>query len=357
MDTTSPPQRYEHGEPARQSGASLAFALQLFGALIGAVAGTVLSSRLGSSPTDRLVGAFAGAALPIVATVAGPWHRGRIALSIVATIAGLVLLYTGATAIDYAQKRPETFPLPSALPPTQGEQSEEEDGVGITVSPPTLSCDDDGCESTVTIESSGDKTLELTTMEVRGDARDDFRPDGRCQQIELAPGDACEFGVDFATSVPGAVRTAELVIHQNVGADPTLVPLEGEADEVPGGQGDLSLAPAEELCTYQPGGLPDGSDALQVFVRIQAAGVPAGSVRVGASSDTGSSGSVVAGIGQIGVPLGVGPEDSGTTPVVTVTVDPDDAVAETSEDNNTLRVRAQMPAVPGPGAAVPCQVV
>ena len=55
--------------------------------------------------------------------------------------------------------------------------------------------------------------------------------------------------------------------------------------------------------------------------------------------------------------LGVGPEDSGTTPVVTVTVDPDDAVAETSEDNNTLRVRAQMPAVPGPGAAVPCQVV
>ena len=76
--------------------------------------------------------------------------------------------------------------------------------------------------------------------------------------------------------MPGAVRTAELVIHQNVGEDPTLVPLEGEADEVPGGQGDLSLAPAEELCTYQPGGLPDGSDALQVFVRIQAAGLPAG---------------------------------------------------------------------------------
>ena len=272
MATTSPPQPQAHGEPARQFGASATFALQLFGALIGAVAGTVLSSRLGSSPTDRLVGAFAGAALPMVATVAGPWHRGRIALSMVATIAGLILLYTGATAIDYAQKRPETFPLPRALPPTQGEQSEEEGGVGITVSPPTLSCDDDGCASAVTIESSGDKTLELTTMEVRGDAAGDFRPDGRCQQIELAPGDECEFEVDFATSVPGAVRTAELVIHQNVGDDPTLVPLEGQADEVPGGQGDLSLAPTEELCTYQPGGLPDGSDALRVFVRIQAAG-------------------------------------------------------------------------------------
>ena len=136
-----------------------------------------------------------------------------------------------------------------------------------------------------------------------------------------------------------------------------LVPLEGKADEVPDGQGDLSLAPAEELCTYQPGGLPDGSDALQVFVRIQAADSPAESVRVGATSDTGLSGGVVAGIGEISLPLEVGPEDSGTTPVVTVTVDPDDAVPETSEDNNTLRVRAQMPAVPGPGGAVPCQVV
>ena len=260
-----------------------------------------------------------------------------------ATIAGLVLLYTGATAIDYAQKRPPTFPLPSALPPTQGKIEHEEDGVGITVSPPTLSCDDDGCESSVTIERSGDQPLELATMEVRGDARLDFRPDDRCQQIQLAPGDKCEFGVDFTTSVPGAVRTAELVLHQNVGDDPTFVPLEGKADEGLAGQGDLSLAPTEELCAYQPGGLPDGSDALQLFVRIQAAGLPARPVQVGATSDTGLSGSVVAGIGDIGLALAVGPEDSGTTPVVTVTVDPDDALPETNEDNNTLRVKAQMP--------------
>ncbi|MEU9884201.1 hypothetical protein [Sphaerisporangium sp. NPDC051011] len=102
---------------------------------------------------------------------------------------------------------------------------------GVEVTPGEINCTSEGgCDNNeVIIKSVGDAILKVTYMEFRGAGKAYFTQDGSCERKNLASGVSCSFGVNFTSPPEGGTVTATLVIHHNVGADPTTVNLRGEA--------------------------------------------------------------------------------------------------------------------------------
>ncbi|MEV6987235.1 hypothetical protein AB0M95_39075 [Sphaerisporangium sp. NPDC051017] len=101
----------------------------------------------------------------------------------------------------------------------------------VAVTPREINCTSEGgCDNNeVRIESVGDATLKVTYMEIKGAGRAYFTADDNCAHKNMAPGVVCSFGVTYTAPASGGIVEARLIIHHNVGADPTTVNLRGEA--------------------------------------------------------------------------------------------------------------------------------
>jgi hypothetical protein len=336
---------------------------QLVLAMVGSVCGTLITGALDTSPGVRLIGAVLGAAVPTLISYAGPHSHVRAGVGVLVTAVALFVTYGGFTLFDFATDRPETFPLPSALPQPDedgGATSTTEDGLGIEVTPDLLRCSAEGCEEPVTIKSTGEELLMISEIEfVDGEAAAEFDHDGACENERLSKDEECRLSVSFTPSGSGGTRRARLEIHQNLLGPPTYVPVEGEAEDGPEPPaGDLFASPDGVRCRHQRAGTAEGEDALQISLSLQFQGASPDElpgVVISAQSDAGPSDSARGGVGEGRVmALALQPEHYGRTHLVTVRIDPEDEVPETDEDNNQLTVSVQVPEQPASSQDLPC---
>jgi hypothetical protein len=331
----------------------------LVAAIIAASCGALLTNALDGSANLRLAGAVLGATIPVVATQAGPAMRLRT---------GLAILFT---LFAYATDRPSTFPIPPSAPDPAGSGGDSggdgPSGPGIAVEPNSVRCDPDGCDDdSITIESTGSEPLRITRVEFDGEGANEFTEGHECDGAELVRGDDCTLTLTFVPADAAGTRAARLVIHQNLPGPPTYVQLEATSDgnTTPSTTTNL-VASADGLrCVFQHGGaLVNGQpvDALQIWLSLKLEGADPGDLPglplVSAKSDQGPSVRFNSAIGEgVVAALPVGTGDLGKTHDVTITVDPENSVAEEKEDDNTLEVAAVLPANPQPTQELPCSV-
>lgn len=332
-------------------------------AMIGSVCGTLITDALDTTPTVRLIGAVLGAAIPTLVTYAGSYSHLRASVGIAVTAVALFVTYGGFTLVDFATDQPKTFPLPPAVPEPDEEESSastemSQGGIGIKVTPEVLRCSSDACEQPVTIKSTGEKSLRVTTIELEGEAASSFRHGGECENQSLLKDEDCSLNVSFASSGTGGNERARLIIHQNLPSPPTYVDLEGEGGaEKP--IGDLVASPIGVACIHQ--GAVDARDVVKIYFFLQL---------VGANPNSLPGGVLVTGRSNIGhfvsyrsrvsdqeksvASLLVWPGSYGRTGSVFVRLDPKNQVREDNEDNNQLRVSVPLPERPARTQALDC---
>jgi len=215
-------------------------------AVLGAVVSTTLTGAAGAGPWGTLVGAAVG---PVVTTTfttkkAGEKGRVRTAVIVILSLTALAITVIGIGIADRAAghsvipgttDRAATFPqvnpagnsspTPSVTPsPTEtgsaGSTLRTESVPVPAVDPLTLDCGQTSAGSTVTcpvltIANIGPSVLEITAVEVTGDAADDFSAREDCVGTMLNQGETCTMTVEFKPQSFGQ-RSAVLVIHQNV---------------------------------------------------------------------------------------------------------------------------------------------
>lgn len=87
-------------------------AIPMLLAVIGSVAGTLVTSALSSSPELALLGAALGAAIPPLVAVAGPFTHLRLWGGVLIAVIALVVTYGGFTVRDKAMGvQDPTFPV------------------------------------------------------------------------------------------------------------------------------------------------------------------------------------------------------------------------------------------------------
>jgi len=220
-------------------------------AVLGAVVSTTLTGAAGAGPWGTLVGAAVG---PVVTTTfttkkAGESGRVRTAAIVILSLTALVITVVGIGIADRAAghsvipgttDRAATFPRvnpagnASPAPPvtasptatgSAGPTFRNESGPVPAVDPLTLDCGRTAAGSTVTcpvltIANIGPSILEITGIDVTGDAADDFSAHEECVGSLLNQGETCTMTVEFKPQTFGS-RSAVLVIHQNVPAPDT----------------------------------------------------------------------------------------------------------------------------------------
>jgi hypothetical protein len=272
----------------------------------------------------------------------------------IAVTAGFVVTYGGFTLFDYASDRAATFPLPPALPQpdatpdpsSSGSTSRSGNGIGITVSPRTLQCtEEDGCDRTVSVRSTGSRDLEITGVQFDGAAAASFSQDGGCDGATLVRDEGCDIAIGFTPAGAGETAEARLVIHQNLPGTPSFVRLVGTGS---GAEPTVNLEPVVESCRYRvAAGAADPELVLSVALGVENADdSPVDQVAVAASIDgTEARGdtlvAVAGGPGEITVPVAAEQLDSELT--VAVAADPANEVPETNEDDNVHDIQVTVP--------------
>jgi hypothetical protein len=104
------------GTPARD-GPRVHKAGRLALSVIAAIAGTVLTSALNGSPQLRLAAAAVGSAVPAFMTEPGRYQRARVTAAVVLMAVGLFVTYGGATLFSYATDHAAIYPVPPVVPP------------------------------------------------------------------------------------------------------------------------------------------------------------------------------------------------------------------------------------------------
>lgn len=336
---------------------------QLALAVIGAVLATLVTGALNTSPTTRLIGAGVGAAIPVLVTMGGA--QGMM-LSVLITGGAFFINYGGFTVFDYAADKEATFPIPDAMPapgpppppppppPTDGNGHivTTENGLSMEVSPERVHCDSEGCDNEVTVTSTGNELLKITSIEFDGEAADEFDYSGNCEdESPLGKDESCRIEISFMPSGGAGTRNVNLVVHQNFVGDPTMVPVEGEGGgPPPPSPGDLVAMRGGIRCSYVLGGVNgEPRDTVQISFLLRFLNAPDGpqSVFVSARGTLGPTGPTPGRReGRRDVALAPRPSAYGRRHVVIVSVDPSNEVPESNEDNNRLGVRVDLPAAP-----------
>ena len=216
-------------------------AIPLLLAVIGSVAGTLVSSAFSSSQNLALFGAALGAAIPPLVSVAGPFTHLRLWTGVLIAIIALVVTYGGFTLPEKAagvDDNRTTFPVPRpnttgkkttpATAPTSGLTCEGK--LCISWSPRQLHCSDDPCEPRVTVRSKGTKVLDVTGIKFTGEAASRLWQEGNCKGESLHQGEKCSFTVRVK---PGASGQAQIRIQQNLQGPASLVDVEVDALQTP----------------------------------------------------------------------------------------------------------------------------
>ena len=233
-------------------------AVPLLAAVIGSVAGTLVTTAFNTSPDVALIGAALGAAIPPLVAVVGPFTHLRLGAGVLVAVLALFLTYSGFTITEKAAGRPTTtFPVPdpierpdpdpsvskSASPTPSLPKPTCEGNLCINWSPRQLQCSDDSCEDVVTVRSQGSKRLRVTSLEITGDAADRLSPDGTCEGASLEQDESCEIAIRVEPGEPG---TAQLVIHQNLKGPASYVDIEVDP------QGTPSPSPSPSISSPSP---------------------------------------------------------------------------------------------------------
>ncbi|HEY0358318.1 MAG TPA: hypothetical protein VGD11_07030 [Mycobacteriales bacterium] len=313
----------------------------------GSVCGALVPAAFSASPHWNLVGLALGATIPALVGIAAFHWAIRLVVLVAITVGALLATYTGLLVRDaVAGESGTTVPTPTKIVPVAAAPDPSptpdpsvdpssalrtcEGDLCIEVTPARLTCTPDGCASPVTIRSTGARVLLTTGVEFTGDAADAFTQDGTCADHVFDPGTECTFAVSFD---PGrATGSAALVINQNLAGPATVVPLVGEGPSASGV--DLTLAPGGTDCSVRSG-------EVHVGVQVRAEGDDPGEVSVAAATGTGVERDLKAPAGErreIVFPV------VAETTAITLTVDPDNEIAERREDNNTVQLVATVPA-------------
>jgi hypothetical protein len=205
-------------------------------AVLGSVAGAIITSAVGTGQWGTLAGAALG---PVISTTFSTKRTGesggvRNAIIIILSGGALFITVTGFTFADHVagksilpgtNQRSSTFFGPASQPSTPSVTS----STGPTGSAPAIRVQPSGpldcgtaavgadvpCPQPVTITSAGNSVLRITSVEVTGSDKQDFIPSQDCVGASLDLNKTCDLQVRFQPTAAGP-RQATLVIHQNV---------------------------------------------------------------------------------------------------------------------------------------------
>jgi hypothetical protein len=205
--------------------------MQTVGSIVSALLLTSIVAALGASPAANLTAAALGVVIPQFVTYVGPWRHIRLGVAVVVTIVALVFTYGGVKLFDAAAETttfPNPVPTTTPMPPPTPTAAPIISGAAIRVSPPEqLHCTASGCDSEVTIESTGTAQLRTQEIEFEGDDQGLFRRSAECVDKAIATDAPCRFTVTFVPTSDQGTVSATLVIHENVHSDGTSVSVEG----------------------------------------------------------------------------------------------------------------------------------
>ena len=298
--------------------------VQTLGGILVAILTTSISAALGASPRTNLIVAVLGAALPAFVTYVGPWRRLRLGVAAAAAAVALFVTFGGLTLFDAATKE-QTVPWSQPPDPTVPDGGGGIEGRHVEVTP-AVDCTTDGCRPDVLVSNVGTVPIEVFEPEITDDPTGSFSVDRDCAAQELAPGDSCSFSLTYA---PQSDQPAEatLLVHHNVGPDPSAVRLTGSGEPQPvSGNVSFALPPACQRA----------DDSSLIVTATVAADAGAGQVAVAVlAADESLLGSSALTVGRQGaVPV---PETAaGTT--VRVRIDPDGTVQGDEPGDNTTDV-------------------
>jgi uncharacterized membrane protein YeaQ/YmgE (transglycosylase-associated protein family) len=365
-------------EPSRAQQQAEAAFYPTLAAIVGAVAGTLVTTALDKSPTVKLIGATLGAAIPPLIAAAGKFSRLRLFGGIVAAVVALVLTYVGFSVPETALGMQNTFPVPAGVnptddpTPTKTTTTERKPGhcegqLCILVEPMQVHCSADQCDSAVEVTSTGTTRLRIADIEFRGDIADRFSQTGNCANEVLIKDEQCSITLHVA---PGPGGTAQMRIHQNFKGPASVVSL--EADTWPttpptttttpdGPKPDFTLS-AIPRCYVIPGGQLSGADGLTLMVVVKNIGHAPynGLVPFSLVSNTGLSAGGNTGYGSrdgTAMQVDLRSSDYQKSHRFTVTVDPDNVIDEEDESNNLLRIRVSLPTRPQQYREVSCTLI
>ena len=205
-------------------------------AVLGSVAGAIITSAVGTGQWGTLAGAALG---PVISTTFSTKRTGesggvRHVIIVILSVGALFITVTGFTFADHVagksilpgtNQRSSTFFGPASQPSTPSVTSSTEpagSAPAIRVQPSgPLDCGtaavgaDAPCPQPVTITSAGNRVLRIISVEVTGSDKQDFIPSQDCVGASLDLNQTCDLQVRFQPAAAGP-RQATLVIHQNV---------------------------------------------------------------------------------------------------------------------------------------------
>ncbi|MFI5694699.1 hypothetical protein ACIA58_22790 [Kribbella sp. NPDC051586] len=341
--------------------------------VVGSVAGALVASTFSESPSYNWIGAILGAALPPLIAVAGPFSHLRLTAGFLVIGVALFVTYSGfavqarvtgsATSI-LPGPDPKTTSSVKSIAPTPTSSPTVlvtcEGQLCIRVTPILLHCSNDGCDSDITVKSTGTKVLRVTGFEFEGAAAGRFHQDSNCVDAgPLTKNETCTIAVRLD---PGPAGTARLRIHQNLKGPASLVALVAAGADPPSDGGDtqdLSFSTVSS-CQVDPGGASNGGDKLTISVAVLNSNDQnlAQLVPFSLTSDTGLNGGgnaqVSTGSGSAPMTVALGSADYSQVHHFTLTLDPEGKIPETNESNNSLEVRVDLPTRPDSPSDVPC---
>jgi hypothetical protein len=216
-------------------------------AVLGAVVSTTLTGATGAGPWGTLLGAAVGPVVTTTFTTKKAGEKGRVRTAAIAILSLTALVITvvgigiadraaGHSVMPFSTEQASTFPRAggdgngapavTTSPPESGSTSSLTDTKPVpVVDPPSVDCGQTSPGTSVTcpvltIRNDGASTLEITAVEVSGDAPDDFTAHEECVGSSLDQSETCTMTVEFQPQSSGS-RSAVLVIHQNVPAPDT----------------------------------------------------------------------------------------------------------------------------------------
>lgn len=306
--------------------------VQTLGGILVAILTTSISSTLGASATTNLIVALLGAVLPSFVTYVGPWRRLRLGVAAAAAAVALFATFGGLTLFDAAAEeqtvpwspKPEPTAQPTVVPSGGGGGGRIE-GRHVSVTP-AVDCTADGCRPDVLVSNVGTEPIEVFTPEITGDPAGAFSVGQACAGRELAPGDSCSFPVMYAPQSDQSVE-ATLLVHHDVGPDPSAVRLTGSGGPQPV-SGNVSFA--------QPPACQRADDSSLIVTATVVADAGAGQVAVAVlAADESLLASGALTVGQQGaVPV---PETAADS-TVRVRIDPDGTVQGDEPGDNSADV-------------------
>ena len=232
-------------------------------AVLGSVAGAIITTACGTGHWGTLAGAALGPVISTTFSTKRTGEKGRVrnATIVILSTGALLITVTGFTFADHVagksilpgpHQRPSTFfnlvsnpGTPTVTPSATAAGGAAGGAAGIQVQPSgPLDCGTVAvgthapCPQSVTITSTGTGVLRITSVEVAGPDGQYFTPGQNCVGASLDPKQTCDLQVGFQPTDAGP-RQATLEIHQNIpwpdqGTKITLTGV-GSGTVVPGG--------------------------------------------------------------------------------------------------------------------------